>query len=174
LTAAEAAERDAKQRNAKQRGKQKEDSEAAKQRNKQKKDSEEDSEAIASLSSDPSLPSASPSVIMTFKPRDRPKGGKNLTSTTTTTTTTTTFNEPSLSSVPPVMTRTTKSGRAVKETTVWEQEFQPRRRLRDPTLEVVASKPVRKRSKPNLVTAATLNERESQQKRLIESAFVIE
>jgi len=118
LTAAEAAERDAKQRDAKQRGKQKEDSEAAKQRNKQKEDSEENSEAIASLSSDSLLPFASPFVIMTFKPRGRPKGGKNLTSTTTTTTTTTTFNEPSPSSAPPVMTRTTKSGRAVKETTV--------------------------------------------------------
>ncbi len=110
---------------------------------------------------------------MTSKPRGRPKGGKNLTSTTTTTTTTT-FNEPPPSSAPPVMTRTTKSGRAVKETTVWEQESQPRRRPRGPTLEVVAPKPVRKRSKPNLVTAATLDERESQQKRLIESAFVIE
>ncbi len=107
---------------------------------------------------------------MTSKPRGRPKGGKNLTSTTTTTT----FNEPPPSSAPPVMTRTTKSGRAVKETIVWEQESQPRRRPRGPTLEVVAPKPVRKRSKPNLVTAATLNERESQQKRLIESAFVIE
>ena len=107
---------------------------------------------------------------MTFKPRGRPKGSKNLTSITTTTT----FNESSLSFAPPVMTRTIKSGRAVKETTVWEQESQPRRRPRGSTLEVVAPKPVRKRSKPNLVTAATLDERESQQKRLIESAFVIE
>ncbi len=162
LTAAEAAERNAKQRD-------------AKQRNKQKEDSEENSEAIASLSSDPPLPFASSFVIMTFKFRDRPKGGKNLTSTTTTTTTTTTtFNEPSPSFAPPVMTRTTKSGRAVKETTVWKQESQPRRRPRGSTLEVVAPKSVRKRSKPNLVTAATLDERESQQKRLIESAFVIE
>ena len=85
LTAAEAAERDAKQRDAKQRGKQKKNSEAAKQRNKQKKDSEaENSEATASLSSNFSSPFASPFVIMTFKPRGRPKGGKNLTSTTTT------------------------------------------------------------------------------------------
>ena len=162
LTAAEAAERNAKQRD-------------AKQRNKQKEDSEENSEAIASLSSDPPLPFASSFVIMTFKPRGRPKGGKNLTSTTTTTTTTTTtFNEPSPSSASPVMTRTTKSGRAVKETTVWKQKSQPRRRPRGSTLKVVAPKPVRKRSKPNFVTAATLNERESQQKRLIESAFVID
>ncbi len=130
LTAAEAAEREAKQRDAKQRGKQKKDNEAAKQRDKQKENSEEGSEAIASLSPDPLvLPLfASIFVIMTFKLRGRPKGGKNLTSTTTTTT----FNEPSPSSAPSVMTRTTKSGRAVKETTVWEQESQPRRRLRDP------------------------------------------
>ncbi len=109
LTAAEAAERDAKQRD-KQK---KKNSEAAKQRDEQKK---EDSEATASLPPDPPPPFASPSIIMTFKPRGRPKGSKNLTSTTTTTTTT--FNEPPSSSAPPVMTRTTKSGRAVKETTV--------------------------------------------------------
>jgi len=116
LTAAKAAERDAKQRNAKQRGKQKKNSEAAKQRDKQKKNSEaENSEATVSLSSN--FPSffASPFVIMTFKLRGRSKGGKILTSTTTTTTT---FNEPSSFFVPSVMTRTTKSGRAVKETTV--------------------------------------------------------
>ena len=59
------------------------------------------------------------------------------------------------------MTRTTKSGRAVRETAVWEQEYQPERRPRGPTLKVVASKPVRKRSKRNLVAAATLNKRES-------------
>jgi len=40
-------------------------------------------------------------------------------------------------------TRTTKFGRAVKETTVWEQKSQPRR-PRGPTLKVVALKPVRK------------------------------
>ncbi len=175
LTAVEAAERNAKQRNAKQRDKQKKNSEAAKQRNKQKKNSEKNSETIASLSSNLSLFFASLFVIMTFKFRDRSKGGKNLTSTTTTTTTTTTtFNESSLSFVSSVMTRTTKSDRAVKKTTVWKQKFQPRRRPRDSTLKVVTSKSVRKRSKSNLMTAATLNERKSQQKRLIESAFVIE
>ena len=72
LTAAEAAELDAKQRD-KQK---KKDSETAKQREQQEEDSE------ASLSPDPF---ASPFVIMTFKPRGRPKGSKNLTSTTTTT-----------------------------------------------------------------------------------------
>ena len=112
LTAAEAAERDAKQRD-KQK---KKNSEAAKQRNKQKKNSEKNSETIASLSSNLSLFFASLFVIMTFKFRDRSKDSKNLTSITTTTTTT--FNEPSLSFVSSVMTRTTKSDRAVKKTTV--------------------------------------------------------
>ncbi len=162
LTAAEAAERNAKQRDAKQRDKQKKNSETAKQRNKQKKNSEKNSETIVSLSSNLSLPFASFFVIMTFKFRDRSKGGKNLTSTTTITTTT--FNESSFSFASSVMTRTTKSDHAVKETTVWKQKFQPRRRFRDSTLKVVTSKPVRKRSKPNLVTTATLNERKSQQK----------
>jgi len=144
LTVAEAAERDAKQRD---------------------KQKEKDSEATASLPPDPP-PSAPPSTMLAPKPRGRPKGSKNQTSAVSTAS-----DEPSPSSAPPVMTRTTKSGRAVKETTVWEQESQPRRRPRGPTLEVVAPKPVRKRSKPNLVAAATL---ESQQKRLIELAFVIE
>jgi len=168
LTAAKAAERDAKQWNAKQRDKQKKNSETAKQRNKQKKNSEtENSEATVSLS----FNSLSFFVIMMFKSRDRSKGGKNLTSTTTTTTT---FNEPSFFFVSSVMTRTTKSDRAVKKTTVWKQKSQSRRCFCDSTLKIVTSKSVRKRSKPNLVTAATLNERESQQKRLIESTFVIE
>jgi len=144
LTVAEAAERDAKQRN---------------------KQKEKDSEATASLSSDPS-PFASPFIMLAPKPRDRPKGSKNQTSAVSIAS-----DEPSLSFASPVMTRTTKSGRAVKETTVWKQESQPRRRPRGPTLEVVALKSVRKRSKPNLVAAATLK---SQQKRLIELAFVIE
>ncbi len=137
----------------------------AKQRNKQQKKNSE-----ASLSSNPF---ASPFVIMTFKSRGRSKGSKNLTLTTTTTTATT-FNESSLSFVPSVMSRTIKSDRAVKKTTVWEQKSQSRRHLRESTLKVVTSKSMRKRSKPNLMTTATLNERESQQKRLIESTFVID
>jgi len=165
LIAAKAAEQDAKQRD-KQK---KKNSETAKQRNEQKK---KNSETTVSLSSNLFSLFASFFVIMTFKLRDRSKGSKNLTSITTTTTTT--FNEPSLSFVSSVMTRTIKSDRAVKKTTVWEQKSQSRRRSRESTLKVVASKPMRKRSKPNLMTAATLNERESQQKRLIESAFVIE
>ncbi len=111
---------------------------------------------------------------MTFKLQDRLKDDKNLTSTTTTSITTTTLNESSLSFVSFVMTRTTKSDYAVKKTTVWKQKSQSKRRLCDSTLKIVTLKSVRKRSKSNLMTTATLNERKSQQKRLIESTFVIE
>jgi len=151
LTAAEAAERDAKQRD---------------------KQKEKDSEATASLPSDPSPFApffAPPSIMLALKPRGRLKGSKNQTFAVSIA-----FDEPSFSFVSTVMTRTTKSGRAVKETIVWKQESQPRRRPRGSTLEIVAPKSVRKKSKPNLMAAATLNESESQQKRLIESAFVIE
>jgi len=109
LIAAKAAEQDAKQRD-KQK---KKNSETAKQRNEQKK---KNSETTVSLSSNLFSLFASFFVIMTFKLRDRSKGSKNLTSITTTTTTT--FNEPSLSFVSSVMTRTIKSDRAVKKTTV--------------------------------------------------------
>ena len=42
------------------------------------------------------------------------------------------------------MTKTTKSDRAVKKTTVWKQKSQSRRRFRDSTLKIVAFKPARK------------------------------
>ena len=103
MTAAKAAELNAKQRN-KQK---KKNNEIAKQREQQKKNSE------ISLSLNFF---ASFFVIMTFKSRDRSKDSKNLTSTTTTTATT--FNESSFSFVSFVMSRTIKSDRAVKKTTV--------------------------------------------------------
>ncbi len=106
LTAAKAAERDAKQRN-KQK---KKNSETAKQRNEQKK---KNSEITVSLSSNLSSFFASSFVIMTFKFRSRSKDSKNLTSITNTTTTT--FNESSFSFISSVMTRTIKSDRAVKK-----------------------------------------------------------
>ena len=153
LTAAKAAERNAKQRN------------------KQKK---KNSETTVSLSSNFSsffaLFFALFFVIMTFKFQDRLKGSKNLTSITTTTT----FNESSFSFVSSVMTRTIKSDCAVKKTTVWEQKSQSRRHFQESTLKIVTLKSMRKRSKSNLMMTATLNERKFQQKRLIESTFVIE
>jgi len=91
LTAAEAAERDAKQRN------------------KQKK---KNSEATASLPSNPS-PFASSFTMLVLKPRDRLKGSKNQTFVVSIA-----FDESSFSFASTVMTRTTKSGRAVKETIV--------------------------------------------------------
>ncbi len=116
MTAAEAAERNAKQQDAKQKDKQKKNSETAKQREKQKKNSEKNSEIIVSLSSNFLLFFASLFVIMTFKFQDRSKDDKNFTLTTITTTTT--FNESSLSFISSVMTRITKSDHAVKKTTV--------------------------------------------------------
>jgi len=107
LTAAKAAERNAKQRD-KQK---KKNSETAKQRNEQKK---KNSETTVSLSSNLSSLFASFFVIMTFKSRDRSKDSKNLTLITTTTT----FNESSLSFISFMMTRTIKSDHAVKKTTV--------------------------------------------------------
>ncbi len=150
MTAAKAAERNAKQRN-KQK---KKNSETAKQRNEKKK---KNSETTVSLSSNFSSFFASLFVIMMFKSWDRSKDSKNLTSITTTTT----FNESSLSFVSSVMTRTIKSDHAVKKTTVWKQKSQSRRRSQESTLKIVTSKSIRKRSKSNLMTAATLNERKS-------------
>ena len=77
-------------------------------------------------------------------PRGKPKGSKNQTSAVSTAAVSIAFDEPPPSFAPSVMTKTIKSGRAVKETTVWEQESQPRRRFRGSTLEVVAFKPARK------------------------------
>jgi len=91
LTVAKAAERDAKQRD------------------KQKK---KNSEATASLSSDSSS-FASFFIMLTLKPRDRLKGSKNQTFAVSIA-----FDESSFSFASSVMTRTTKSGRAVKKTTV--------------------------------------------------------
>ncbi len=42
------------------------------------------------------------------------------------------------------MTKTTKSDRVVKKTTVWEQKFQSRRRFHDSTLKIVTFKSARK------------------------------
>ena len=165
MTAAKAAERDAKQRN-KQK---KKNSETVKQRNEQKK---KNSETTVSLLSNFLSLFASFFVIMTFKSQDRLKDSKNLTLITTTITTT--FNESSFSFVSFMMTTIIKSDRAVKKTTVWEQKSQSRRHSWESTLKIVTLKSMRKRSKSNLMTTATLNERKSQQKRLIESAFVIE
>jgi len=95
LTAAKAAERNAKQRD------------------KQKK---KNSEATASLSSDSSLFAslfASFFIMLTLKPRNRLKGSKNQTFAVSIA-----FEKSSFSFVSTVMTRTTKSGRAVKETIV--------------------------------------------------------
>ena len=109
MTAAKAAERDAKQRN-KQK---KKNSETVKQRNEQKK---KNSETTVSLLSNFLSLFASFFVIMTFKSQDRLKDSKNLTLITTTITTT--FNESSFSFVSFMMTTIIKSDRAVKKTTV--------------------------------------------------------
>ncbi len=134
-----------------------------KQRNKQKMKNSE-----TTLSSD-SLFFASFFFMLTLKLRDRLKDSKNQTFTVSIA-----FDETSFFFVSFVMTKTIKSDCAVKKTTVWKQKSQSRRRLHDSTLKIVTSKSVRKRSKSNLMTTATLNERESQQKRLIESTFIIE
>lgn len=79
---------------------------------------------------------------------------------------------------PPVMT---KSKREVKKKKIWEQasqEKKPKRRQRGATLDVAAVEcgPSRKRSKAELrgVQAEEVEDRESQQKRIIESAFLVE
>ncbi len=56
-------------------------------------------------------------------PRGKLKGSKNQTSAVSIAAVSIAFDEPSPSFAPSVMTKTTKSGRAVKETTVWEQKF---------------------------------------------------
>jgi len=95
LTAAKAAERDAKQRD------------------KQKK---KNSETTVSLSPDSSFFAsffASSFIMLTLKPRSRFKGSKNQTFAVNIA-----FKKSSLSFVSTVMTRTTKSDRAVKKTIV--------------------------------------------------------
>ena len=139
----------------------------AKQRNEQKK---KNSEATVSLSSNLSSLFASFFVIMTFKSRDRSKDSKNLTLITTTTT----FNESSFFFTSFMMTRIIKSDHAMKKTIVWKQKFQSRCCFWEFMLKIVTLKSMRKKSKFNLMTTATLNERKFQQKRFIKLTFVIE
>ena len=146
MTAAKAAELNAKQRDTQK----KKNSETAKQKEQQKKNSE------ISLSLNFF---ASFFVIMTFKLRSRSKDSKNLTLTTTTTATT--FNESLLSFVSFMMSKTIKSDHAVKKTTVWKQKSQSRRRFWKSTLKIVTLKLMRKKSKFNLMMTAILNERKS-------------
>ena len=67
----------------------------------------------------------------------------------------------------------------MKKTKKWEQASQekPKRRQRGVTLETSAeSAPIRKKSRTGLsdVQAEEVEDRESQQKRIIESAFLVE
>jgi len=67
---------------------------------------------------------------------------------------------------------TTRSGRAIKEKTKWEPTSAIRR-PRGPTLDA-APQPTRKRSKNNLISAEEVEERESQQRRVINTAFIVD
>lgn len=105
------------------------------------------------------------------KPKGRPRGSKNSIPPAAVPA----LLEPPPSSAPPVLTR---SGRAVTKATKWEPA--PIRRARGETLEAEAAtlKPVRKKSRVELAEGETMvnpidvEERESQQQRIIRSGFI--
>lgn len=114
-------------------------------------------------------PPAIQSVSQSQKSRNRLKGSKNSASTSSTT-------APPSSSAPPVLT-TSKSDRQIKEKKVWEQEKGlSQKRLRGSTLDTTlqpAMQPIKKKSKQNLVPSKDVDKRESQQQRILNTAYLV-
>ena len=83
---------------------------------------------------------------------------------------------PPSSSAPSVLT-TSKSGRQIKEKKAWEQEKGlSQKRSRGPTLDATlqpAMQPNKKKSKQDLIPSEDIDERESQQRRILEAAYLV-
>ena len=120
--------------------------------------------------SPPSLPPpATQPIPQPPKPRGRPKGSKNSAPITT-------IDAPPPSSAPPVLTTSTR-GRHITERKAWEQAkglSQTQKRSRGPTLDATLQPILQpKRSKQHMVPTEEIDERESQQQRILGAAYLI-
>ena len=83
---------------------------------------------------------------------------------------------PPSSSAPPVLMKSS-SGRQIKEKKAWEQEKGlSQKRSRGPTLNATlqpAMQPNKKKSKSNLIPSEDVDERESQQRRILEAGYLL-
>ena len=112
----------------------------------------------------PPPPPATQPIPQPPKPRGRPKGSKNSAP----------IDAPPPSSAPPVLT-TSKSGRQITEKKTWEQaKGLSQKRSRGPKLDTTLQPILQpKKSKQHMVPSEEIDERESQQQRIIGAAYLI-